>query len=139
MAWIGKSVTMVRANSLNTSDSFCSLGIVLRRPPSARAAGSGRSAMLRLLNTRYQRRVDRRERQRARPAWPVAFGTLRSTDRGGPPLPVAVTKQALVELPRGEAGKLVLEVDGSRAFEVGQMLSAEVDELPLELRPPVPA
>ena len=49
--------------------------------------------------------------------------------------PVAVAQQPLVELARREPRQLVLEVDRARALEVGQVLPAEGDELPLELGP----
>src|SRR5215510_8131799 len=58
-----------------------------------------------------------------------------SHDAALPVAPVTVAQDALVELARGEAGQLGLEVDGARAFLAGEVLLAERDQLARERRP----
>src|SRR5581483_5263558 len=54
-------------------------------------------------------------------------------DARGFVLPVAVAKQALVELAGRQTRQLVVEVDAARALEVRQVLTAELDQLALGL------
>src|SRR3546814_14949401 len=59
-------------------------------------------------------------------------GSGRRSDARGPTLPVLVAQLALVELARGEAGKLVEELEEIRHLVAGDVLPGERPQLRLE-------
>src|SRR3546814_18216499 len=66
-------------------------------------------------------------------------GSGRRSDARGPTLPVLVAQLALVELARGEAGKLVEELEALRHLVAGDVLPGERPQLRLELGAPFDA